>query len=207
MSGAEIDYYYTVSSPWTYLGHDLLLAMAERTGVRVNHKAVNLGAVFQVSGGLPLEKRPIQRQHYRLFELQRWRALRGKPLNIHPKFFPVDASAGNRMVLAAGLAGQDAGRLAGALMRAVWAEERNIADPATLRAIADESGMDGTALLDAANGAATAAEYERLTEEAKAREVFGAPTYVYRGEPFWGQDRLDFLERALKGETAPLRLP
>ena len=202
-----IEYFYTVASPWTYLGHEIFLAIASKAGVTVDHKPVNVGAVFQVSGGLPVDKRPIQRQHYRLFELQRWRAYRQKPLNIRPKFSPVDATLGNKLVLAAKQAGADAGKLGGAIMRALWAEERNIADEATLRAIAEENGCDAAALLDAAKGSAIAQEYERLTEEAKAREVFGAPTYIYRGEPFWGQDRLEFVERALSGATEPLRLP
>lgn len=203
---SEIDYYYTVASPWTYLGHSLFLAMAEYSGTRIIHKPVDIGAVFQVSGGVPVGQRPVQRQHYRMIELQRWRTHRNKPLNLKPRFFPVDANIGNRLVLAAIAAGHDVGKLAGGLLRAVWAEERNIADPATLTAIAEENGLDGRALLDAAEGTAIRAEYDRLTAEAKQREVFGAPTFIFRGEPFWGQDRLEFLERALNGETRPLSL-
>ena len=204
---AEIDYYYTVASPWTYLGHSLLLAMASYSGAKINHKPVDIRAVFEVSGGLPVPQRPAQRRRYRLFELQRWRAYRNKPLNLKPKYSPVDPNLANRLVLAAQAAGGDAGKLAGALMRALWAEERNVADPATLQAIADENGLDGAALLEAANGEEISREYQRLTEEAKSRQVFGAPTYIYRGEPFWGQDRLEFLERALNGETPPLQEP
>ena len=101
------------------------------------------------------------------------------------------------MVVAAKRAGADAGRLSHAILRAVWAEERDVADPGTLRAVAAENGLDGAALLAAAETGAVREEYAANTAEAIARGVFGAPSYVYRGELFWGQDRLDFLERAL----------
>src|SRR5690606_11262950 len=98
-------------------------------------------------------------------------------------------------------------RLAGAFLKAVWAEDRNIADRATMKTIADESGMDGAALLQAAQDAEAGAAFEANTEEAKRREVFGAPFFLYRDEPFWGQDRLDFLERAMTGTVEPVTLP
>lgn len=207
MSDKEIDYYYTMSSPWTYLGHEPFVAMASRAGVRIRHKPIDLGSVFEISGGLPLPKRAIQRQHYRLYELQRWRKFRNAPLNLQPKFFPVDAGPANRLLLAVQRLGGDADGLAGRLMRAVWAEERNIADRETLAAIARDAGLEADRAMEAAESEATREEYARLTEEAKQREVFGAPTYYYRGEPFWGQDRLDFVERALKGDTEPVTLP
>ena len=203
----EIDYYFTAASPWTYLGHDLFMAMTTYAGVQINFKPVDYAAVFEISGGLPVGKRPIQRQHYRLFELQRWRTHRNKPLNLQPKFFPVDANFANRVILAAQAAGAETGKFAGAVMRAVWTEDRNIADAETLQAIAGEQGLDGAALVAAANGDTITDEYRVLTDEAKRREVFGAPTYLYRDEPFWGQDRLEFVERALNGETPPHRLP
>ena len=82
-------------------------------------------------------------------------------------------------------------------MRARWAEERDIADPATLAAIATTLGQDAKALAARAADPAIAARYQADTQEAIARQVFGAPTYVYRDELFWGQDRLDFLGRKL----------
>jgi 2-hydroxychromene-2-carboxylate isomerase len=84
-----------------------------------------------------------------------------------------------------------------ALLRGCWTEERNLGDAATLAAIASECGLDGAALVDAAQAPPADEEYARLTQEAMERQVFGAPTYYYKGEPFWGQDRLEFLERAL----------
>jgi len=88
-------------------------------------------------------------------------------------------------------------RLAGALLRAIWAEDRDISDAATIAAIASEQGLDAEALAAAALSPDVAARYDALTQEAIERQIFGAPTFVYREELFWGQDRLDFLDRAL----------
>jgi 2-hydroxychromene-2-carboxylate isomerase len=192
-----IEYYFTPVSPWTYLGHDRFLALAASAGATVEYKPTDYGKVFPISGGLPLGKRAPQRQAYRLFEMKRWSSHLCLALNPHPKFFPVSADLAARVLVAADRGGADIGRLLGAVTRAVWAEERDIADPAALIALAESVGIDGRALLDAADGEAVKTAYEAHTEDAIAAQVFGAPTYIYRGEPFWGQDRLDFLERAL----------
>jgi len=192
-----VHYFFTPVSPWTYMGHARFVQMAQDHGARILLRPVDLGRVFPVSGGLPLAKRASQRQAYRLKELARWREFRGVPLNIHPKFFPAPADDAARLIIAADLAlGTAAGlNLAQALMRAVWAEERNIGDADTRAAIVAEQGLDATALAAVANQAATA--FDAYTEEAIAAQVFGAPWYLVEGEPFWGQDRLEFVERAL----------
>lgn len=195
-----VDYYFTPPSPWTYLGHERFVAMCRSAGATINVKPADMGRIFSVSGGLPLNQRAEQRRAYRLHELARWRDALGLPLNVHPRYFPVSGDAASRMIIAARQEqGSEAAlKLAGALLRAVWADELNIADPATLSSIAGNCGLAGQALLDASQAAAVQAEYERNTEEAIAAKVFGAPWYVVDGEPFWGQDRLDFVERALK---------
>ncbi|HYM33483.1 MAG TPA: 2-hydroxychromene-2-carboxylate isomerase [Candidatus Cybelea sp.] len=193
----HIDYYFTLISPWTYLGSERFVAIAKRHGAAIQVKPVDYGRIFPVSGGLPLAKRAQQRQDYRLFELKRWREYLGVKLNLHPKYFPAAEGLAARMVVAARRQSGDALGLAHSVLKAVWAEERNIADPATLREIADRCGFDGKALLAAADEPAVAAEYTADTDAAIARGVFGAPTYIYNNEPFWGQDRLEFLDRAL----------
>ena len=193
-----VDYYITALSPWTYLGHDRFVALAKHHGATVNVKPVDLGKVFPVSGGLPLKQRAPQRQAYRMFELRRWSAHLGVPINVQPKFFPVSGDLAARWILAAEQ--DDTGAaltLAGAFMRAVFVEERNIADAATAVAIANEQHLDAAKLSLRADSPEIAARYDALSQEAIDRQVFGAPTYVYRDEPFWGQDRLDFLDRAL----------
>ncbi|HVR92306.1 MAG TPA: 2-hydroxychromene-2-carboxylate isomerase [Casimicrobiaceae bacterium] len=193
-----IDYYFTPISPYTYLGHERLLEIAARHGATIAVKPVDYGRIFPVSGGLPLKQRAPQRQAYRLIELERWSKHLGKPFNVKPKFFPVSPDSAARWIIAAQARGAaDALRLAGALLRAVWAEERDISDEPTLASIATEQRLDPALLAAGAASPDTASRYDALTQEAIERQIFGAPTYVYRDEPFWGQDRLDFLDRAL----------
>lgn len=194
-----VDYYLSPSSPWTYLGHERFTAIARAAGASVNMKPVDLGKVFSVSGGLPLKQRPLQRQAYRMMELKRWRAHLDVPLTLEPKYFPYDTNDACLFAIAALDQGAyKAMQFVGAVLRGCWAEERNMADTANLIAIADTIGLDGARLQEQAHGAEVAATQERFNREAIEAQVFGAPTFIYRGEVFWGQDRLDFLERALQ---------
>jgi 2-hydroxychromene-2-carboxylate isomerase len=192
------EYYLAPHSPYTYLGHARLVAMAKQHNVQIALKPFDLGKVFGVSGGLPLAKRAPQRQAYRLKELQRWSDFLQIPLNLQPTYFPVQSDTAAKLIIAAQLAhGTDAAlTLAGAVMRAVWAEERNIADTDTLLAIAGELGHNGKNLLKSSETASVQAEFDRFTDEAVAANIFGSPWYVVDGEAYWGQDRLDFVERA-----------
>ena len=193
-----VDYFYTHSSPWTYLGSVRFHEIAKATGATINYRPCNLGKIFPISGGLPLPKRAPQRQRYRMFELKRWRDHLGVEITLEPAFFPADSTMADRMVIAADRQNLDAGRLSNAILRGIWVEEKNIADDNTLVAIATEQGMDGNALSAAAKTDEIAAVFDSYTEDGIERQVFGAPTYIYKDEPFWGQDRLDFLERALQ---------
>ncbi len=195
----QIDYYFSPQSPYVYLGHARFTEIAARHGAQVNLKPCDLGKVFATSGGLPLAQRPPQRQAYRLVELARWRDYLGVPLDLEPKYFPVSGDAASRLIIAARLAHGTARAMAllGAIGRALWAEERNIADAATLAELADRLDLDGAALLKASEGQGVQEEYARHTQDAISAGVFGAPWYVYDGQPYWGQDRLEFLDRAL----------
>lgn len=191
-----IDYYFATVSPWSYLGHDRLVALARQYGAQVAVKPMNLSEVFPVSGGLPLPKRAPQRQAYRLVELRRWSEFLGKPMHIQPAHFPTNGEPAGTWILAAAEQGADAAlALTGATHRALWEEDRDIADAATLVDCARACGLDPAAL--AARAPAMAARYAEITKEAIERGVFGAPTYIVDGEMFWGQDRLDFLARKL----------
>jgi 2-hydroxychromene-2-carboxylate isomerase len=187
----SVAYYLTPISPWSYLGHERFAQIAKRHGAAVAVKPVDYGVIFPQSGGLPLAKRAPQRQAYRLMELARWREFLGVPLNLRPRFFPADPASAACLICAAPEERRMA--LAGDLLRAVWAEEKNIADAGVLAEIAARHGI-----ADAAGAVALGKPaYERNTQDALAKQVFGAPTYVYRDELFWGQDRLEFLDRAL----------
>jgi 2-hydroxychromene-2-carboxylate isomerase len=197
-----LQYYMTPASPWTYFGHSRFTDLAARHGATIQLRPVDYGKVFPQSGGLPLPKRAPQRQAYRLVELQRWSRHLDIPLNVHPKHFPVPPNDAAQRIIAADLAEGTgpAMALAFAVMRAVWVEDRDIADPDTLAAIVAACGLDAARLAARADEARDA--YDRYTDEAIEKQVFGAPWYVLDGEPFWGQDRLEFLARALEGRTA-----
>ena len=193
-----IDYYFSPSSPWTYFGHARFVAIARAAGAQVNLRPVDYGKVFPVSGGLPVKSRPLQRQAYRMMELERWRAHLGMPLTLEPAFFPVASNDACKIIIAAEAHGSDlALALAATILRACWAEEKNIADHAVLAACADRAGLPGGTLAAQLGDAAVRARFDAYTDQAIARQVFGAPTFMVDGALFWGQDRLDFVERAL----------
>ena len=195
-----VDYYMTLTSPWTYLGSAPFAEIAARNNVTVNIKPCKFGPIFEQTGGLPLPKRSPQRRTYRMMELKRWREVRGIPLNLEPKYFPCDDSMGTRLVIAAGLQGKDALKLSQELGRAVWEREESLSDPDAVSSAAQRAGLDAAALR--AGGPSDAeldALHEQFTREALTAGVFGAPSFVLpSGEVFWGQDRLELLERALK---------
>ena len=193
-----IDYYFAPQSPWTYLGHQRFADMARAAGASVNLLPMDLGKVFPVSGGLPLPKRAPQRQAYRLVELKRFSEWLQLPLTLQPKHFPVPGDNAARLIIATNRQhGTDAAmRLAGTVMGAVWAEELNINDTATLLELLRRCALPAT-LWDAAQSPEVQARYDAATQQAIDAGIFGAPSYVIDGEMFWGQDRLDFVERRL----------
>lgn len=193
----SVDYYLSLVSPWTFLGDARFREIARAHGARVRHRPVKLGEVFAETGGLPLPKRSPQRRAYRLQELKRWSRHLDVPINLQPAFFPADDGQAARLVIAAGQDGLDVAPLAHAVLRAVWQEERNIAEPTTLIDIADENGYPGEDLMARIDDDGVVATYAENTREAIDVGVFGAPTYVVGEELFWGQDRLDFVDREL----------
>jgi 2-hydroxychromene-2-carboxylate isomerase len=193
-----IDYYFSPQSPWTYLGHERFAEIARNAGATINVLPVDLGRVFPVSGGLPLAKRAPQRQSYRLLELKRFSEYLGRPLNLHPRYFPTASDDAAKLIIAVDSHdGSDAAmRIAGTILRGVWVEDKNIADPAVLQSMLEASGLPARRLEDS-QSQSVHERYEADSQRAIDGGVFGAPTYVVFGELFWGQDRLDFLERRL----------
>ena len=195
----EIDYYFSIGSPWAYFGLPRLRDLAARYGYRIVPRAVG---IIAENGAVPARDKAPARQAYGGQDLRRWSAFLGKPLALEnrPAEDPAPAA---RDVIAAALDGQDWLELALALHEAHWARGENIADPAVRRRIADATGLDGAALIERA---ARTDVSERLAADrarAVALGVFGAPTYVVDGTAYWGQDRLDFLEHHLR-TGAPL---
>lgn len=196
-----VDYYFAPQSPYAYLGHARFVKLAKEAGAKVNVLPVDLGGkVFPVSGGVPLAKRAPQRQAYRLIELRRFAEWLDLPLNPQPRYFPVNGDDAARLIIAVDLKdGTEAAlNLTQAAMAAVWAQNRHIADEATLAALLAEQGLN-PARLEESHSQTVHERYEEDTQRAIDAGVFGAPSYVIEGEIFWGQDRLDFVQRRLAG--------
>ena len=205
MSQPKLVYYFTLTSPWAYFGHQILVDMAKRHGVKIDYRPVSLGQIFPTTGGLPVSKRAPARQAYRLVELQRWRVRRGIHVNLQAKFFPFDVSLADRALIAVLEAGVPADDFILRSFAAVFAQDRNMADRAELGRVLTEAGLEAEKLLARAESDEIGEKYQENIRLALAENVFGSPAYVLNGEVFWGQDRLDLLEEALASGRAPFR--
>ena len=195
----HIDYYASLNSPWTHLGAARIEALAERHGAGLRIWPVDFGTIFAGSGGLPLPKRSPQRQAYRMQELRRWRDHLGIPITLQPRFFPHDEARSAACVIAVRETQGDrpAIRLAHRILKALWEEEQNPGEPETLARLIREAGLDPEAVMRLGAEPRWAERRAADSQAALARGVFGAPSYVIGEEIFWGQDRLDFVERRL----------
>jgi 2-hydroxychromene-2-carboxylate isomerase len=211
MTPPVLECFYSLSSPWAYLGGPQLQDIVRRHRARLVLRPYDFQAVAPHTGGVPLRTRPDARRSYHALELDRWRTYLGMPLNLTPRHYRHDGQPpdwnkqAGWTVIAAQLQGLDAFVLSHALLRALWAEERDIADAATRIAVANENGYPGEQLQSLERSDAVQADYARNTRDAQAQGVFGAPTLILDGERFWGQDRFAFLDRALALRAA--RMP
>lgn len=202
---AHIDYYFATISPYAYLAGQRLEAIAARHGASIDYKPVDITALVARTGGTPLPQRHESRQSYRLQELRRQAARAGLPINLQPMYFPANGAPSAYAIIAAqaakakGGAG-DLGGLVHGVLRACWAEERNIAEDEVVTGLLKAHGFDpGIAFSGMLMGAET---YARNLEDAVAAGVFGSPFYVVDdGERFWGQDRLEDLDLHLAGRS------
>jgi 2-hydroxychromene-2-carboxylate isomerase len=195
---ANIDYYFGTISPFAYLAGDRLERIAARHGAAITYKPLDILQLFDRTGGVRPADRHPSRMDYRAQELPRWADHLGLPLNLKPAFWPANMAPSSYAIIAAqGAGGGDTGGLVQGFLRAVWAEDRDISDDTVIRDILSAHGFD-PALAD--KGLFVGAEtYGRNLEQAVEAGVFGSPFYVVResGQKFWGQDRLDFLDRHL----------
>ncbi len=194
----QVDYYFSVSSPWAYIGHKAFRDVVAAHDLKVNHKPVVLVDLFSETGGLPLVKRHPVRQRYRMVELQRWRDKRGLSFHLRPKYSPFNPRLADGVVIAATEAGYDPDPFLRRAFPAVWEDELNLGDPDTIAKIADAAGLPGRQLVERSGSDEISAAYEKNRQEAITADVFGSPVYVLDGEVFWGQDRIELLADALK---------
>ena len=193
---AHIDYFMITLSPFCYLAGDELEHIAEKHGATIAYKPVNLLQIFAATGGIvPADRHPA-RQAYRMQELTRVAKAKGLPINLKPAFFPSNPVPSCYSVInAQNSGGGDVAGLCQSFLRACWAEEKDVAEDIVLRACLTENGFDP----DLVNSGllSGAVVFERNTEEAIKKGVFGAPTYVVGDQIFWGQDRLNYLDEYL----------
>lgn len=204
---AIIDYYFTSLSPFSYLGHSALIDTARKHGATLNFKPVDLPGLWAVSGAVPLGQRPAVRQRYRFVELQRIAEYRQLPINIRPKFFPADPALADHCVIAIAENGGDPAAFMHSVFSAIWAEDRDIADRTTVAQCLEATGQEVNQILDAAASDTIAAIRAENTKQAVAADAIGVPAYVLNGEPFWGQDRIEYLASALESGRAAYSAP
>jgi 2-hydroxychromene-2-carboxylate isomerase len=193
-SEKTIDFYFSFISLYTYIGYEAFQDLAKRHNLKINYKPIDLHEIFQLSGGLPVSRRPPQRQSYRLVEMQRWSHTRGIPLVLKPKHHPSDPKIGHRMLLAALENNQHVVEFIGNALNILWVDDQNIEDHQIIIAAANKAGLDGEALYQQSLNPKYIDQLNLITKEAFERQVFGTPFFIYRNEPFWGQDRLEMLE-------------
>ncbi|WP_319824724.1 2-hydroxychromene-2-carboxylate isomerase [Thalassovita sp.] len=196
----HIDYYFTTLSPYSYLAGLRMEGIAQRNGATVTYKPYDIMALFPRTGGLPQGQRHPSRNDYRAQVLPRAARKLGTPLNFKPAHWPVNAAPSSYAIIAAQNAGGgDMGELVHSILRATWAEEKDISDDAVLKDCLQTAGFD-PALTD--SGLLLGADtYAQNLEEAVSRGVFGSPFYIVdSGQKFWGQDSLDDLDLHLQGK-------
>ncbi len=196
----EIEYYYAAHSAFAYLGSARLMEIVKASGATLLHRPVDLRRVVPAAGAAPFGKRsPAHRAYYFGREIQRWSEERDAPVVSNlPTYHHHDINLPNCFLIAAGETGDAVDRLAHALLQAHWRDDADLAAPVTLVVLANEIGLDGQGLLAAANTPEVKAAYETYTQNAIDRSVFGSPTYFVDGDMFYGQDRLEMVERAIR---------
>jgi len=192
-----IDYYFWINSDWAYLGADRLEAIAARCNAKIRYKPVDLLNVYARTGGMPLGQRSPERQAYREAELKRWIQRLDMSLNITPRYMCPNGDLASRFTIAANELGLNVAALYKAILEAEWCKEQDISDASVLLAVAATLDLPGDRIMQSALTDEINALYREYTDEAVAHGVFCSPTYVFNGELFWGQDRLEFLEAAV----------
>jgi len=194
----KIEYYYGIPSPFAYLGSARLQSIVKKYNAEIIEKPCDLvGGIFTKTGGLPVAQRSPQRQKYRLDELKRWSEFLNIKINLKPKFFPPkDPHISGMYTIAANLLGVKL-VFGHELLKQIWSEEKDITDEKNIKIVSNLFKLNFEELSNLAKSDKVSKIYKNNTEEAVSKNIFGSPTYICNDELFWGQDRLDFLERTL----------
>ena len=198
----KIEYFMSHGSPWTFLGHKRINEIALENNYELIIMPVNFGEIFPATGGLPVNKRPIQRQNYRLQELVRWSEFLKIKLNTEPKFFPSRTLLPSLVIISAKLLNyENVNEIAFKIMEGLWVKQIDIDNEEILKNIISKLIPTTEELVDFAKQEIVSSEMKKNTQIALNSSVFGAPTYLIDDQVFWGQDRLDFVERYVKRQN------
>jgi 2-hydroxychromene-2-carboxylate isomerase len=202
---SEIEYFYSAHSAFAYLGSARFMAIAKAAGRTIRHRRMDLRQVVPASGSTPFRER--SKGHYAYFfrrEIDRWAEERSAPVMVgRPTHHDNDTTLCNGMLIAAIVQGHKVDQLAHVMLESHWRDDSDLADRDTLVELGRRVGLDPIPLLEAALSDDVQAIYEANTRDAIARSVFGSPTYFVEGDMFYGQDRLEMVERALRQPYAP----
>ena len=200
-----IEYVYSAYSAFAYLGSKRLTEICDEFGARLVHRPVLLSPVVEAQGSLPFAARTQAHVDYFFGrEIERWAELRAVPiLSYRPTHHDADYAVATGLILALGQEGPAVNEMAHRLLEAHWRDDADLSDVDTLARIASDAGHDAKALLRIAQSEDIRAEIRANIDWAVTLNVFGSPTYIVDGDPFYGQDRLDLVERALTRPFAP----
>ena len=193
-----LDYYFATPSPWAYLATPRIIELQKKYDLKINWKPSDLMEIFAIHGVANVKDRPQPVQLNRLTELKRWSKFLSMPLTIQPKFFPVDPTLSHKTIILAQKNNINVANLIFSFQKAVWADEKNISDENIVLEICKTNNFNSNSIIEDANSEEIINEYKNNTEEALSNNVWGSPTFIYNNELFWGQDRIDFLERAIQ---------
>lgn len=194
---ATVDYFFTIASPWAYLGLDPLIELTTRHEAEVSPHVI---LILPENGAIPLNDRPVARRDYIRLDLQRWAKIRGKAIVLRDRPTLRNANDAALFVVAGIIEGCDWRRLCGALQRGYWEECADIGDAAVRCRIAQAEGIDGDRLVALETTSLVTERFAEDRELARTRGVFGSPTYSVDGQLYWGQDNLPFVDRHLSGD-------
>ena len=195
----QVDYFMSHGSPWTFLGHKRLGEIIKKYKVKLNMRPVNYGEIFPISGGLPVSKRPVQRQKIRLQELKRWSKFLDINLIPQPTSFPSKTMLPSLLIIASQLMKTNKDfELAHNIMNALWVEDLDIDDENVLLSILNKMDFSSDEILSLAKSEECSNNMQKFTKIAIEKNVFGAPTFIIDDQIYWGQDRLNFVDRHLE---------
>ena len=198
----KVEYYYSIASPFSYLGLERLLSLVKKYKLEIDEKPLDLvGEIFSNTGGLPVPKRHPSRQKYRLIEIDRIAKKFNVKINKQPKYFPPsDPHLPAKFVIAACKKG-DKLRFGKMCLEYIWSLEKDISDYKILEEICEKLKLNFEEIKNLALSDEIDLKYKKNSKDAIDQNVFGAPSYVLENEIFWGQDRLEYLEDAIKKTT------